>query len=253
MQHYIENTHQWLHFHLQSTYNEQSLPFNAVALIFLLKNKILSPLHHLQYQHYLLHSSRWKILYLPLALINYSTWGIMQYVKWIIGFTQLDDTDQHLSLKRFISLSSNYYQFQAMANMSDEIFLARMITSVDLEFQRALHYHDEGYKSNSDYGLPPHITRPVCIYSMFSAEASFNLADYTKARRQLSPYFLTPKCPRGPSFKEGVYHWLTFNETLPLAPTEDWGWPPNSRIRWPCVGWGPSARQQGISLHPGNP
>ena len=42
-----------------------------------------------------------------------------------------------------------------MTYMPDEIILERMMTAIDLEFKRALHYHDEGYKSNNDYGLPP--------------------------------------------------------------------------------------------------
>ena len=71
----------------------------------------------------------------------------------------------------------NYYQFHAMATMPDEIVLARMMTALDLEFVRALHYHNKGYEIDNDYGLPPNITRLVCVYSMFSTEASFNPAD----------------------------------------------------------------------------
>ena len=33
----------------------------------------------------------------------------------------------------------NYYQFHAMANIPDESVLARMMTALDIEFQRALH------------------------------------------------------------------------------------------------------------------
>ena len=44
----------------------------------------------------------------------------------------------------------NYYQVHAMANMPDEIVLARMMTGLDLEFERALYYHDEGYKSDNN-------------------------------------------------------------------------------------------------------
>ena len=65
----------------------------------------------------------------------------------------------------------NNYQLHAMVNMSDEIILARMMTTLDLKFERALYCHDEGYESNNDYWLPSHITRPVCVYSVFSAEA----------------------------------------------------------------------------------
>ena len=49
----------------------------------------------------------------------------------------------------------NYYQFDAMTYMPDGIILARMMTTLDLEFKRALHYHDERYESNNDNGLPP--------------------------------------------------------------------------------------------------
>ena len=39
-----------------------------------------------------------------------------------------------------------------MANMPDEV-----MTLPDLEFERALPYHNEGYKSDTDYCLlPPH-------------------------------------------------------------------------------------------------
>ena len=55
----------------------------------------------------------------------------------------------------------NHYQFHAMNYMHDEIMLVRMMIRLDLEFKRAFHYHDEGYKSDSDFRLPPQITRPI--------------------------------------------------------------------------------------------
>ena len=42
-----------------------------------------------------------------------------------------------------------------MIYMLDEIILARMMTAPDLEFEKAMHYSDEGYESDNDYGLPP--------------------------------------------------------------------------------------------------
>ena len=170
----------------------------------------------------------------------------MLYAKWIIGSAQLEDTDQHLSLTRF-----NYYQFHAMANMPDEIVLARMMTALDLGFERTLHYHDKEYESDNDYGLPPHITRPVHIYSVFSAEASFNLAYYTTAQSQLSPFIL--RCPRGLPFWKGVHQHLTFDETplpalaadsedkeedLPMAELDDTMWdeePVPDRREYLCI------------------
>ena len=41
-----------------------------------------------------------------------------------------------------------------MTYMMDEISLARMMSALASEFKRALQYHDEGYESNNDYGLP---------------------------------------------------------------------------------------------------
>ena len=34
--------------------------------------------------------------------------------------------------------------------MPDEIVLAKFITALDLEFERVLHYHNEGYDSDND-------------------------------------------------------------------------------------------------------
>ena len=93
----------------------------------------------------------------------------------------------------------NYYQFHALTYMLDEIILARM-TNLGLELERALHYHDEGFESNNDYGLPPQITRPTCIYSVFTTDASFDPADFT-AQYLIWPF--TPRHPRSLPFKNG--------------------------------------------------
>ena len=130
-----------------------------------------------------------------------------------------------------------------MATMPDQIVWARIMTALDLEFERALHYHDEGDESDNDYGLPPHIRRPVCIYSVFSVEASFNLADYTTTQCQFSPFTprhpkaffnladytttqcqfspFTPRHPRDLPFQEGFCQCLTFEETLLPALSAD--------------------------------
>ena len=39
-----------------------------------------------------------------------------------------------------------------MTYMPDENILARMMTALDLELKRALHYHDEGHESDNDRG-----------------------------------------------------------------------------------------------------
>ena len=68
-----------------------------------------------------------------------------------------------------------------MTCMPDEVILARMMITQDLEFERALHHHNEGYEGNNDYGLLTQIKRPIHIYSLFTTEASVDPADFTKA------------------------------------------------------------------------
>ena len=47
------------------------------------------------------------------------------------------------------------HQMQEMTYMLDEVILARMMVALDLEFEKVMHYHDGGYESDNDYGLPP--------------------------------------------------------------------------------------------------
>ena len=81
-----------------------------------------------------------------------------------------------------------------MTHMTDEIAFARIMTALDLEFKRALNHHDEVYESDIDYGLPTHIMRHVCVYSVSTTEASFNPADFKGAHCPISPF--TPRQPR---------------------------------------------------------
>ena len=37
----------------------------------------------------------------------------------------------------------NHHQFDVVTYMLDEIVLERMMTALDLEFEKAMHYHDE--------------------------------------------------------------------------------------------------------------
>ena len=74
-----------------------------------------------------------------------------------------------------------------MMYMLDEIILARIMTTLDLEFKSALHYHNEKYESNNDYGLPPQITGPIHVYSVFTTQASFDLADLLQPGTQFHP------------------------------------------------------------------
>ena len=78
-----------------------------------------------------------------------------------------------------------------MTNMPVEIVLASTISALDLEFERALQYHDEGYGSDNDYGLPGPVIRPVCTYLVSTIEATFSPTDYKEAQLPTSPF--TPR------------------------------------------------------------
>ena len=78
-----------------------------------------------------------------------------------------------------------------MTNIPDEIVLTSIMITLDLDFERALHYHNEGYDSDNDYGLPGPVMRPVCIYLVSTTEASFNLTNYKEAQCPTSPF--TPR------------------------------------------------------------
>ena len=79
------------------------------------------------------------------------------------------------------------HQMQEMFYMPDEIILARMMTALVLEFEKAMHYHDEGYESDNDYVLPPKVMRPIHIYSVFTTKASFDLTISPKPSAQSHP------------------------------------------------------------------
>ena len=85
----------------------------------------------------------------------------------------------------------NCHQFSEMTKLSDEIVLARIETSLDLEFKRALHYYDEGCDNDNDYGLPGHIMRSACVFSVSTTEASFNPANYKGVQHPISSF--TPR------------------------------------------------------------
>ena len=72
--------------------------------------------------------------------------------------------------------------------MPDEIVLARVMTALDLKFEKALHYHDEGYETDKDYELPALAMRPLHIYLVSTTEASFNPTDYKGAQCSISTF-----------------------------------------------------------------
>ena len=105
-----------------------------------------------------------------------------------------------------------------MIYIPDEIILVRMMTASDLQIMKAIHYHNEGYDSDNDYGLLPCVMRPIDIYLVFTTRASFDLAEFITTQHLIPP--LTPRCPRSLPFWEGVCQCLAFKE-MPLATEED--------------------------------
>ena len=110
-------------------------------------------------------------------------------------------------------------QIKAMIYMLDKIVWARIMTALDLDFQKAMHYHDEGYESDNDYGLPPHVMRPVYIYSVFTTKVAFNPAEYKVTLCTIFPF--TPRWSRSLPFHEWVCQHLTFDKTPTSMPEED--------------------------------
>ena len=100
-------------------------------------------------------------------------------------------------LSRVHTAFFNYHHFSEMNNMPDEIVLARNMTAFDLEFERAPIYHDEGYNSDNDYGLPGPVMRPMHVYLVLTTVASFNPLDYKGAQCPISP---SPKGSPGMSY-----------------------------------------------------
>ena len=85
-------------------------------------------------------------------------------------------------LSRVHTAFFNHHYFSKMTNMPDEIVLARIMTALDLKFERAIHYLDEGYDSDNDSDLPGPFMRPVCAYLVSMTEASLNHMDYKGAQ-----------------------------------------------------------------------
>ena len=154
---------------------------------FCIKTKIIQH-SHLQCQLYLLDCllqhrffKMKNSLFIPLLdeFFNLLSNVVCQLNYWVYTTERYRSTS---ILGRVDKAFFNYYQFNTMTYMPDETILARMMTTQDLEFERALHYLDEMYESDNEYGLPSEITKPICLYSIFTTEASFHPADFTTAQ-----------------------------------------------------------------------
>ena len=102
----------------------------------------------------------------------------------------MDPYSRHI-LSNVNSWQSPHSSFQLppikkITHIPDEIVLARIMTALDLEYRKALHYHYDRYESDNDYGLPTWVMRPIYVYSVFTTEAF-----YKGAQCPISPF--TPR------------------------------------------------------------
>ena len=81
----------------------------------------------------------------------------------------------------------NYHQSNEMTHMPDEIVLARIMTTLDLKFEKALHYHDKGYESDNAYGLPAQVMRLYMFIQSHRLQGStmFHLSLHVKVTQGL--------------------------------------------------------------------
>ena len=107
----------------------------------------------------------------------------------------------------------NLHQVDSITCTPDEIVLARMMITLDLEFQKAMHYH-KGYESDNDYVLPAQVMMPVHIYSVSRTEACFKLANYKEAQHTIYPSH--PDDPEVcPSMKGSAGAWHSMKHAYP--------------------------------------
>ena len=64
------------------------------------------------------------------------------------------------------------------------------MTALDLDIEKAMHYHNEGYKSDNDHWLPTQVARPIHVYSFFTIKATFNSTEFTTSQHPISPFTL---------------------------------------------------------------
>ena len=63
--------------------------------------------------------------------------------------------------------------------MANGHLLAQFMLALEIKFEGALHFHNEGYEGGDDYGQPKMLIRSAYIYLVSpTAETSFNSTDY---------------------------------------------------------------------------
>ena len=98
--------------------------------------------------------------------------------------------------------------------MPDQIIMARKEIALDLEFEKAMNYHNEGYESNNDYGLPPHYEAYLCLFNLHNRGLLWLRWIHHNPVPNLT---LHSRHPRSLPFWEGVCQCLAFEEIAPLT------------------------------------
>ena len=99
----------------------------------------------------------------------------------------------------------------------DQNLLATFILALQIEFERTLYLHDEGYKTSDDYDLPQPLHKYTCIYAVPSvAEVSFDPTGYKGSTIPAFPSMLKERQAE-PSLHWVVCRHLNFDDLLPPA------------------------------------
>ena len=115
----------------------------------------------------------------------------------------------------------NSDNFIDIATRPNEILLETFMLSLEIESERALYLHNEGYKTSDDFGLPKLFIRSTYTYSVPSvAETSFNPTDYQRPTIPTSPSTLKQRPVEFP-LHWVVSRWLAFNDSPPPAADSD--------------------------------
>ena len=163
----------------------------------------------------------------------------MSYAKQTILCAHLEDIEQHLSLGEFSIL-------QLPPVWCNDLHARWDCLGEDCDcprhgIQKSYALSERGIWEDNDYGLPPQVMSRVHIYSFFTTDASFNLAEYKEKQHSISPF--RPRWSR----KKVALPWRGLS-VLNIS----WDNPTNTRGRlwwwevspncWPGVVWGASAK-----------
>ena len=151
--------------------------------------------------------------------MNYSTCRIILYPKWIIGSAQLEDTDQHLSLKRFIRLSSTTTSHMLWLTCLMKLSYQGQWVPWTWSFRELYITTMRGTRVTMIMGFCPTSQDQSMSTPCSQQRPPSTQLTTAQPRARFSPF--TPRCPRDLPFWVGVYQWLTFNETPLLVLAED--------------------------------